>query len=130
MTSSGNEGTSASQDAELPAGGEEQELRQEIEDTRQQLGETVEALAAKADVKARAGAGAAVLAGRVKAAAPGVGAAVAARAASAREAAPRHLQQAVARSAGTARQQPAPLAAAAAALVLGYLAVRLWRSAR
>src|SRR5689334_20033823 len=33
---------------------EEQELQQEIEQTREQLGETVEQLAAKADVKGRA----------------------------------------------------------------------------
>lgn len=32
----------------------EQQLRQEIEQTREQLGDTVEALTAKADVKARA----------------------------------------------------------------------------
>jgi hypothetical protein len=42
------------------------QLRQEIERTREQLGETVEQLAAKADVKGRARAKAAGLAGRVK----------------------------------------------------------------
>jgi hypothetical protein len=42
------------------------ELRQEIEQTRGQLGETVEQLVAKTDVKARARDQAAALAGRVK----------------------------------------------------------------
>ena len=41
-------------------------IRQEIERTRQQLGETVERLAAKADVKSRARAEAAAIAGRLK----------------------------------------------------------------
>ena len=43
-----------------------QQLKQEIERTRDQLGETVEQLAAKADVKSRAQAKAAELSGRVK----------------------------------------------------------------
>ena len=50
MTSSGSvepAASAASSDAE-------QQLRQEIAETREQLGDTVEALAAKADVKARA----------------------------------------------------------------------------
>ena len=41
------------------------QVRDEIERTRQQLGETVERLAAKADVKSRARAEAGALAGRV-----------------------------------------------------------------
>jgi hypothetical protein len=45
---------------------DEAELRQEIEQTRGQLGETVEQLAAKTDVKGRARARAAELAGRMK----------------------------------------------------------------
>jgi hypothetical protein len=43
-----------------------QELRQEIEQTRERLGETVEQLVAKTDVKARAKDQVAALAGRVK----------------------------------------------------------------
>ena len=46
-----------------------QALTEEIDRTRQELGETVEALVAKVDVKARARAKAAELAGRVSAAA-------------------------------------------------------------
>jgi hypothetical protein len=45
---------------------DEAELRQEIERTREQLGETVDQLAAKADVQGRARAKAAKLAGRAK----------------------------------------------------------------
>lgn len=64
-TSSGSE-PATSPAAEQTAPSEEQ-LRQEIEHERQQLGETVEALAAKADVKARAQAWAAGMTGRIKA---------------------------------------------------------------
>jgi ABC-type hemin transport system substrate-binding protein len=46
-----------------------QQLRREIELTRERLGATVEQLAAKADLKSRARAQAAELAGRVKTAA-------------------------------------------------------------
>jgi len=42
------------------------ELRQEIEQTRQRLGETVDELAAKADVKARARAKVAEVSGQVR----------------------------------------------------------------
>jgi Protein of unknown function (DUF3618) len=62
--------------AEPPAGpeavpegtvpGDERQLREEIEQTRERLGETVEQLAAKADVKGRARAKVAGLTGRVK----------------------------------------------------------------
>jgi hypothetical protein len=43
-----------------------EELQQEIEQTRQQLGQTVDELAAKTDVKARARAKAAEVSGRVR----------------------------------------------------------------
>ena len=45
---------------------DQQELEQEIEKTREQLGETVEALAAKVDVKARAREKLSQLTGRLK----------------------------------------------------------------
>ena len=61
MTSEEQAGTSPASRGEAPAGGaaaappdNPEELKQEIERTRAQLGETVEALAAKADVKGRA----------------------------------------------------------------------------
>lgn len=53
-------------DAEAGPPDDVQELQQEIEETRAQLGETVEQLAAKTDVKARARGKAAELTGRVK----------------------------------------------------------------
>ena len=43
-----------------------EELQQEIEQTRQQLGQTVDELAAKTDVKARARAAATEVSGRVR----------------------------------------------------------------
>jgi hypothetical protein len=50
----------------LPPGGDAERLRAEIERTRQHLGVTVEQLAARLDVKTRAQARAAELAGQVK----------------------------------------------------------------
>ena len=107
MTSSGrgSEG-SAGPSAEGGPGGtvpeNEQELRQEIEQTRERLGDTVELLVAKTDIKGRAQAKVAVLAGRVK------------------------NKSAL----DTARQYQMELAAALLALgsgYSGYLAYRSWR---
>jgi len=74
VTSSGRAGKPAG--AEQPTGPQpvpggtvpdsEQELRQDIERTREQVGATVEQLAAKTDVKARARAKATEMAGRMK----------------------------------------------------------------
>ena len=113
-------------------------LRQEIERTREQLGETVDQLAAKTDVQGRARAKAAELAGRVKtttaqartqAAAQfgNVRGQLQARAAPAREAIPEPLRRAVAKGASTAQQRRVPLATAAVTLIAGYLAFRWWR---
>jgi uncharacterized protein DUF3618 len=71
MTTSGRGSeSSAGPPAEAGPGGtipeNEQELRQEIEQTREQLGDTVERLVAKTDIKGRAQAKVAGLAGRVK----------------------------------------------------------------
>jgi cobalamin biosynthesis Mg chelatase CobN len=62
-----------------------QKLQQEIEQTREQLGDTVEQLVAKTDVKARAQSNAAELAGRVKGQAAAARARAAARAGSVRD---------------------------------------------
>jgi Protein of unknown function (DUF3618) len=135
---------------------DEHELRQEIEQTREQLGETVEQLAAKTDVKSQARAKVAGLAGRVKdstaqmrakaaersagmrgqaagktalarqKAAAGRGR-LQAQAAGAWQAAPDGVRRAVARGARTARQRRVPLAVAAVALIAGYLVFRWWR---
>ena len=113
-------------------------LRQEIERTREQLGETVEQLAAKTNVQGRARAKAAELAGRAKgttaqartqAAAQfgNVRGQLQARAAPAREAIPEPLRRAVAKGASTAQQRRVPLATAAVTLIAGYLAFRWWR---
>lgn len=104
MTSSagsreGQDNVAATSDA-VPE--DEQQLKQEIEQTREELGHTVAALAAKADVKARARAKAAALAARVK----GSGLSDAGQA---------------------ARQRMVPLAGAGVALIVGLIAVRRWR---
>jgi Protein of unknown function (DUF3618) len=103
--------------------GDEQELRQQIEQTREQLGATVEQLAAKTDVTARARAKAAQAAGRVK----GSTAQLQARSAVVWEKAPEPLRRTVVKGASTAKQRRVPLAVAAAALVAGYLALRWLR---
>jgi hypothetical protein len=134
--------------AKGPAG-DEAAVRQEIERTREQLGETVEQLAAKTDVKGRAGATAAraraqaaaqvgkvrgQLAGssavaRQKVAAAGATARtqLQARAAPVQEATPEPVRRMVAKGAGTVKQRRAPLAVAALMLIAGYLALRWWR---
>jgi cobalamin biosynthesis Mg chelatase CobN len=164
MTASGRAGNPAAgkqpAQPQPPAGGavpgDEQELREEIEQTRELLGETVEQLAAKTDVKARARAKAADLTGRVKdktaqarAKAGDGGAGVRsqtagktalarqqaaaarnrlqAQAAGAWQAAPEGVRRTVAKGASTANQRRAPLAVAAAVLIAGYLVFRWWR---
>jgi succinyl-CoA synthetase beta subunit len=102
-------------DAETGPPDDVEQLRQEVEQTREQLGATVEQLVAKADVKARARDKAAELTGRLAAAGARV-----------REATPESAQRATAKAAGNAGQYRVPLAAAAAAgaLIAGYLLVR------
>lgn len=155
--------TAPQADAEAAAPDDVDELKQQIEQHRDQLGETVGQLAAKADVKSRARAKVAGLSGRVKSTAGQARKQAAARAGSirsqvasqtaatrqkavpaggtgknqlqtraaaaaapVREATPEQVRRAVARGASTARQHPLPLAVAAGALILGYLAIRQW----
>jgi Protein of unknown function (DUF3618) len=99
-----------------------QELTEEIERTRTQLGETVGALAAKADVKARAQEKAAdarqtivEVGGQVKEQVTS-GTAQAAAAVWART--PEQVQRAAKRTADAARRRRAPLAAAVGAVLL------------
>lgn len=92
-----------------------QQLRQEIELTRKRLGAAVEQLAAKADVKGRARAQAAELAGRVKSAAV-----------RGRHAAPGSARRALSTGASTAREHWAPLSLAAGA-VLAVTALAVWQ---
>jgi hypothetical protein len=114
MTSSQPEGSAVPGAAAADA---EQQLRQEIDQTRQQLGDTVEALAGKADVKARAQAWKAGLASQVKSQTTRTRAAAAERAGSVRgqlaDTTPRDRRQAT--------------AAAIVTLVAGYLMTRIWR---
>jgi Protein of unknown function (DUF3618) len=122
-------------------------VRQEIERTREQLSETVEQLAAKTDVKGRAGATAAraraqaaaqvgnvrgQLAGRSavarqKVAAAGATARTQLRAAPVQEATPEPVRRMVAKGADTVKQRPEPLVVAALMLIAGYEALRWWR---
>jgi Protein of unknown function (DUF3618) len=106
-----------------------QALTEEIERTRTQLGETVEELAAKADVKARAQEKAAdakqtivEVGGRVK---DQVTSGTARTAATIREKMPEPVQRAAKRAVGYARQRRGPLAmAVGAALLVGALIAR------
>jgi hypothetical protein len=90
--------------AEPDVSSDPQALEREIARTREQLGETVGELIGKTDVKARV---------RAKTT----------------ELTPKPLRQVVARSTGTAKRRPVPLAAAAAGslLIAGYLVIRRWR---
>lgn len=113
MTSSGSTGEPTSDHAggagAAPA--DPVALEREIERTREQLGETVEQLVAKTDVKARAQAKATELTGRVKA-----------KASQAR-------QQAATRTDGAADQRRVMLVVAAASGLLGiYLLIKWQRS--
>jgi hypothetical protein len=137
----------------------EQELRQEIEQTRERLGDTVQQLVAKTDVKARARAKAAGVTGRVKgnaalarskAAGRGVDVRsqvagktlmarqkatarrdqLQARATGAWQTAPEGARRTVAKGASTARQHWMPLTAALLALGSVYFAVKWWNMRR
>jgi uncharacterized protein YjbJ (UPF0337 family) len=90
--------------APAAGGPESQALAQEIQQTREQLGETVAGLAAKADVKARATGKAHQLTSQLKA-----------RAGQAKERA--------ARQAGGARREPVLLAVAGGAMAVGIVLI-------
>jgi hypothetical protein len=99
--------------------GDAQQLREEIERTREHLGETVEQLAAKADVKGRAQARAAELAGQVTRQARNAVTHGREQAAQARK-----------QGAGAARQYRVPLSAAVAAGFLAAVAFIVWQRSR
>jgi hypothetical protein len=111
-------------------------LEAEIERTREQLGATVQELVARADVKSRARAKAAEVAGRARsttaqarknavARAGRVRGQVAGTAAAAwRKAAPEQVRRAVTRGAGDAQRPWVPLAIASGILFAAYLVVR------
>jgi hypothetical protein len=85
------------------ASNDKESLEREIVRTREQLGETVERLAAKADVKAMTATKARELSQRVK--------------------------DTTGQLRGQVRERRIPLAVAASVLVVGYLVVRQWRAA-
>jgi Protein of unknown function (DUF3618) len=104
-----------------------QQLAEEIERTREQLGETVEQLAARADVKARAQEKARQVTGRLKGKAGQARQQAAAAAAKISKATPEPVQRAAAQAVVTARQRWAPLAAAIGAGVLAWMVIARWR---
>jgi archaellum component FlaD/FlaE len=103
-----------------------QQLAEEIERTREQLGETVEQLAAKADVKARAQDKARQVTGRLKGKAGQARQQAAAAAAKISEATPEPVRRAAAQAAVTARQRRVTLAAIGAG-VLAWMVIARWR---
>lgn len=111
---------------------EKASLELEIERTREQLGDTVERLAAKADVKAVASKKATELSERAKAKTGQVGRQVRDRVTATTgplwQATPDPVKEVVAKGATGARQRRIPLAVAAGVLIVGYLVVRRRRS--
>ncbi len=99
--------------------GDPDQIQQEIEATREELGETVEALAHKTDVKARAGAKLRA----TKASVTGAGEELVGKA---QQASPDAALQAANQASGAVRRNPLPLAVAGA-LVFGFVAGRVSR---
>lgn len=124
------------------------QLEAEIERTREQLGETVQELVARVDVKSRARAKAAELTGKARRVRGLLGDRTAAarqkamssggsgkdqlrnRAAAVGapvwEATPEQVRRAVTKGASGARERWVPLAVAAGVLIVGYVAIRHW----
>ena len=126
MTNEEQAGTSPATRQEAPAGAaaagppdDPEELKQEIERTREQLGETVEALAAKADVKAQARAKASQVTGHLKS--------KAAQAKQQAAATTGQLQRRLADQAAGPRQKAAQLVIAAGAVLVAWLLIARWR---
>jgi Protein of unknown function (DUF3618) len=96
------------------------QLQQEIERTREQLGETVQELVAKADVKGRTLAKATELSAKYK------NTLVQARD-SAWQSTPEQMRRAMTKGAGGARRHWTPLAIVAGAVLIDCLAIWQWR---
>ena len=107
--------------------GNQQELQQEIERTREQLGHTVQALAAKTDLKAQAREAVGHVTGRLKSTAVQARQQAAATADKLSKATPEPVQGAAAKAAATARQRRLQLVMTASAIVFAGLAIALWR---
>jgi hypothetical protein len=123
--------TEHSAPSQTDSDGDKQAILDDIDRTREQLGETVEALAAKADVKARAEQKAAELAGSLK---EKVGVPVAGQVSRVRQStaaawdqAPEPVQRQAKRSAAAFQAHRGQVVAAAATVLAGWLAVRAFR---
>ncbi len=107
------------------------QLKTEIEKTRQQLGDTVDQLAAKADVKARSQAKMADVTQRARDKTSQVRQLAAAAAGTGREQlqsrTPDSVRRAVGQGAESARRYRTQLAIAAGAAVVGILVLRWWK---
>jgi hypothetical protein len=103
-------------------------LEREIKQTREELGDTVAALVAKADVKTRVKEKAGQLTAQLKARAEETGQQVSSQVQSARHAA-LPGQQVTDRMTPAVRQQPVPLALACGAMVAGIVLI-VWGSRR
>ena len=102
---------------------EQAELKQEIERTREQLGETVEALAAKADVKAQAQAKVSQVTERLKSKAAQARQQGAVAADRLSKVTPEPVHRAAAKAADAGRERRVLLAMAAGAIVLACLLI-------
>jgi hypothetical protein len=100
------------------------QLEAEIERTREQLGETVQELAYRADVKSRARAKAAEVSGRLKGTTAQVRSNAAERVRSMRN--PEQVRRVLTTGADRARERWLPLAVAAGVLAIGLLALSQW----
>jgi ABC-type transporter Mla subunit MlaD len=108
--------TAGKSEGQASAPSTEADVREDIERTRQQLGETAEALAAKADIKARARQKATQLKEQA-----------ATRAAQVKEQAATRASQTRGQAASSWGNNPAALAAAVSAAVFTCIAIVLWR---
>lgn len=97
------------------------QLEREIERTREQLGETVQELIARVDVKGRALAKATAVTGQLRSRAAAVGTPT-------WEAMPEQVRRAVTKGSSGARERWLPLTAAAGVVIVGCLAVWQWKA--
>ncbi|HEX8008204.1 MAG TPA: DUF3618 domain-containing protein [Trebonia sp.] len=125
MTTQGTAGRADA--AATPASDNPQQLEAEIEQTREQFGETAEAPAAKTDVKARTQDKVRQLAGRLEGMAGQARQQAAAAVTSISEATPEPVQRTAAKAAATARRRRAPLAVIAGGVVLAWRVITWWR---
>ena len=103
----------------MTSSGDPDQIQQEIEATREELGDTVEALARKTDVKARAGAKLRETKASVSEARDGL-------IGKAHEASPDSAVEAAGQASSAVRRNPLPVAVAGA-LVLGFVIGRVTR---